>query len=142
MMHGLNGPRSLFLALTSQRTVETPRPSNVHDAQTARRAAYDEYVRRISDAWRNPTNPNKPSAVEGFSPQYRRDGAEPDQGTRPGDLGLHRVTPEEFAAGYARRPTGTDQDPEVMRAAALRERDERLVNAWRSAAAAVERNQA
>jgi hypothetical protein len=84
----------------------------------ARRAAYDEYCTRIQNAWRTPS----------------RDAAQPDMGTRPGEMPFRRVSPQQFATAYNRgtSPGPGSDNPEEIRRRAIEERDYQLQNAWRS----------
>jgi hypothetical protein len=117
----------------------TPRPAPLRDAPNGqhrplldaqqaaqmRRAARETRDAALQTAWRNIPNPSL-STVETRDMEFhratpqefltalnrRRDGAQPDYGTRPGD------------------------NPEEMRRRALAERDAYLVNAWKSPASA------
>jgi hypothetical protein len=70
----------------------------------ARQAAYDAYVRRLTNAWRTPT----------------RDFAEPDTVTRPEDLARRHLR------------TDPDDDAQARRDAAYRNYTTRLTEAWKN----------
>jgi hypothetical protein len=134
----------------SHPTVELPppRPSNLRDARRMATDAYWSMVKRNEQAWRNPPNPN--SNFEPPSKSKLRDAAEPDMGTRPGDMPFHRVSPQEFLSAYNRSGGSWMQPPrpgdlvELRRRAdaSYEERNRLQREAWRnptSAANAVER---
>jgi hypothetical protein len=99
------------------------RPTSIADAQAMRRAAYDSYCSKLTSAWKHPVNPNPPPT------QYLRDN-------------FSQVSPSEYAAAFNRsgsavmQPPRRPDNPEEMRRAALKARDDYLVNAWRNPGAA------
>jgi hypothetical protein len=102
-------------------TVETPRrPTSIADANAMRRSSYLDYVARLGDAWQTPS----------------RDAQQPDLGSRPGDLGFHRVSAAEFISAREGRPlnTGPDYDPAARMARHLRTEPDDKAEAMRKAA--------